>query len=212
MNRISLLVGLFAIGCSSPAAPPQTVSGRVEQAGFPAHVDGIRVVQGTSEIVSAALASDDTFALTIPAGTTYRIEFLSLGEPSLVFPRASGSIDTTFTILSGTQPFDLGKVRFIGDAASNTFHMGTPGEEDDVECEDGIDENGAVCVDDDDDEGAGCEDGTDDGETNDDGTDPGDGDGEEDDDGPQGQAAVAEHNLPSSIGCDDHADGEEEDD
>ncbi len=209
MTRIALLVGLVAAGCSSPASRPQTVAGRIAQATFPANVDGVRVLQGNSEIVSASVAIDGSFSIIIPAGTGYRIAFVSSGDPGLIFPRQTGSIETAFDIKSGTQLFDLGKVRFIGDPASHSYHQGTAGGDEEAECEDGVDDNGAVCVDDDDDEGAACEDGTDDGETNDDG---GDGDGETDDDNevPQ-QAAVAEHNLPSSIGCDDQ-DGEEEDD
>ncbi len=227
MIRIStisftLAAGALAVGCSS--STPQVVSGRVERAGFPAQVDAVRVVRSGSAVVESTVASDGSFSLTIPPGKGYRIELVSSGQPGLVFPRQTGVIDAAFTIRNGTKPFDLGMVRFVGDAATRTYKQGPATGGDDVECEDGVDPNGAVCVDDDDEEGATCEsdggadcvDGIDsatgqecdggptanqnDGETD---------DGESDDGALPGQAAVADHNLPAAIGC---SDGEEGDD
>ena len=211
ISSLSLAVGMLAAGCSSSSSP-QDISGRVDQPGFPTAVTGVRVIRGTTTIVESPVASDGSFKVTVPAGSGYRIELVSQDQPGLVFPRTTGVIETSFAIKNGTNLFDLGMVRFVGDASTRTYHTETPGDGD-VECEDGLDPNGAVCVDDDDEEGAQCEDGTNDGETNDDGADEGDGDGETDDDQLPANAAVAEHNLPASIGCDEgDGDGEEADD
>lgn len=185
ITRVSLLLGLAA-GCSSSPAS-QTITGTVEQAAFPSHVDAVQVLQGTAVVASATVAADGTFALTVPPGSGYRIALSSAG---LVFPRATGTIDTSFAIAAGTQPFALGTVRYVGDATKHAHAQ-------DGECEDGVDQNGNVCVDDPTDQGTACEDGSNDGETNDDGSTQ--------------DAAVADHNLPSSLGCDNQADGETSD-
>ena len=215
MIRIStfsftLAAGVLAVGCSSSA--PQVVSGRVERTGFPASVDAVRVVQSGAAVVESPVASDGSFSLTIPPGKGYRIELVSTGQPGLVFPRQTGVIDAAFAIRNGTKPFDLGMVRFVGDAKARTYK--TAGGEG-VECENGLDPNGAVCVDDaegatcESDGGGDCVDGIDatgnecDGgpSANQNDGESGTGDGETADDALPGQAAVADHNLPAAIGC-----------
>lgn len=199
MTRFTLLLGLAAC-TSTSSTTPQTITGTVDQTTFASPVDRVRVLQGTTEVASASVGADGAFAIAIPAGTGYRIE---LTNASLVFPRATGTIDTSFAIVNGTRPFSLGTVRYVGDAKTHAYHQDSS----DGECEDGIDESGNVCVDDPSDQGAACEDGTNDGETNDDGSN----DGETTDDGGTSQSAVADHNIPSSLGCDDQADGETSD-
>ncbi|MBI5525821.1 MAG: hypothetical protein HY897_05760 [Deltaproteobacteria bacterium] len=153
----------------------QTVSGALVQGTFPAPVDTARVMRGTSEITRTAVAADGTFQLNIPAGLGYSIEFVRTGGAAgLVFPRLNGTIAIAFEVKKAAAPFDLGKVRYIGDPHGRLFtvrhglHKDTSAGEqnagadgDDVQCEDGLDPaTGAVCVEDGDaqDEGV-CDDG-----------------------------------------------------
>jgi len=221
--KLLFALGLVSVGCGSSVGS-QTVSGRVAQDTFATPVDLVTAVRKGSAVVDAPVGPDGAFTITIPSGSGYRIELSSAAtRAGLVSPRSSGAIDVSFAVRgSGVSAFDLGMVRYIGDPTTTIFKQtGGAGDGDDVECEDGIDPTtNAVCVDDDEAENGTCEgddgetdddgveDGTDDGETDDDGIEDGTDDGETDDDGPQA-AAVADHNLPAALGCDD---GEEGDD
>jgi hypothetical protein len=217
-------LALLAAGAACEAAPgPHVVNGTVALSTFPEAVVAARAVRAGSTVVEARVGPDGSFSLTIPAGRGYRIDFVAgAGRPVLVFPRRAGEVDATFDVRGGGPAFDLGLVRYVGDPRARTWAFLTAGggDADDLECEDGIDlESGAVCVDDDDDEGAGvCEDdddewGDDDEVECEDGIDPATGAPCVDDDGdeaedPPDEAAVADHNLPPAVGCDD----DEEDD
>ena len=219
--RLAILQALFLTACSS--GPPQVVTGRVASATFPYPVDTVSAVRAGRTVVATPVASDGSFSIAIPSGSRYRLEFAAtVGRAGLVFPRALGTLDATFDVRGHQAAFDLGAVRFVGDPASHTYKTGpAPAGGADGECEDGIDPStGAVCVDDEEDggsceasdEGVDCQDGIDPatgqecdggpGENQDDGEDP-------TDDAPS-EGAVADRNLPSSIGCaDDEEDGPE---
>lgn len=233
----SLALGALAlaIGACSSQTSDQVVSGQLSLSSFPANVTTVRAVQGGVVVVEQPVAADGRFSLALPPGSGYRIEFATdSSSPTLVFPRQAGTIDSSFTVAKGGAPFDLGMVHYIGDPATHNYAYG-PGpssDGDNSQCEDGIDPNtGDVCVDDNDDEGASCGNDTGDSETADgtdtgdsetadgtdtgdgeatDGTDTGDGetaDGTDNADTP-GDAAVADHNLPSSVGCGGETDGD----
>lgn len=225
MSARSLGLIIFStLAACGGSAPPQTITGRIDNPTFKSPISSIRASR-SGAVVEAPVASDGSFSIVLPAGNGYRIELVAAaGLPGLVFPRSAGNIEVGIDIRGGTQPFDLGMVRYIGDAASQPFVFKTStGGDGDGECEDGMDATGSVCVDDNDEEGAACEnhecvDGIDpsngqecDGGpgANQDGADEGDGDGETNDDALPPEAAVADHNLPSAVGCDD---GETDDD
>jgi hypothetical protein len=223
------ILGTLAVGCSDTSGV-QTITGRVAQDSFGAQVASVVVTHNGSIVSEAPVAADGSFTVGVARGTGYTLRFHTAAERvALISPRATGTIDTTFAVRSPATAFDLGLVRKIDQPLSTTYHYGngdSDGQEGDGECEDGVDQNGAVCVDDDAENGQTCQgddgdgetndDGVDqgdgDGETNDDGADQGDGDGETDDDTDVAQAAaIAEHNLPSQIGC-GAGDGETNDD
>ena len=176
----------------------------------------MRVVGDAGVVTRSALDKNGAFALTVPKGRGYRLVFATDGDVGVVFPRSSGALQSSFDVLAAGPTFDLGAVRYIGDpaAASYTFYStSSASEEADGECEDGVDSMGAVCVDDDDDEGASCEAEEDDGIDSATGlecdggpaantdTDESEGDEAEDEASLPAEAAVAEHNLPSALGC-----------
>ena len=167
LTRNLAVVGLMVVlgsACSSQAPAPQILTGKVAVAGFPATVNAVRVTQAGTALVEAPLAADGSFAVTIPAGKAYRMEFVhAAGQAGLVAPRQSGVIGATFDVRGGRAPFDLGMVRYIGDPRAQSYtYRSTPAADatdgDNVQCEDGIDPTtGAVCVDDNSQDGEVCQ-------------------------------------------------------
>lgn len=163
---LALAGALSLSACPKPQAPAvQTFKGQLALSGFPATVNEVRIVKGDKVVAHAPVATDGRFSISQQAGQGYQLQFADAnGQSVLVFPRASGNLDSSFAIAGATKPFDFGKVIYVGDPSQNTFHFKSGGaapatdtDQDNVECEDGIDPaTGAVCVDDVDDEGAAC--------------------------------------------------------
>ncbi|HEY4178002.1 MAG TPA: hypothetical protein VGM90_14240 [Kofleriaceae bacterium] len=126
----SILVAAGLAACSSSTPTTQTITGKIETSSFPESVSAVRAV-GTNATVEAKLASDGTFSLTLPAGDRYRISMVSaVRESTLVFPRATGTIDTSVAIAGAAASRDVGTVRYLHDAAGHSFDCGnqcTPG-------------------------------------------------------------------------------------
>ncbi len=212
--------GVLALGCgSSPGT--QVVTGQVAQATFPSAVDRITVTHAGKLVVQAPIAADGSFSIRIPPGQGYHLNLSSPGmRAGMINPRKTGTLGVTFAVRGNGQDFNVGTVRYIGDATTYGFKYRMTGGAD-SECEDGVDPTtNAVCVDDEGDGGscAGADEadgetaddgagGADDGETND-GPDDGEtNDGEANDDNGDGvpdAAAVADRNLPEAMGCGDH--------
>jgi len=224
MHSKNTMIGLLALctmaGCGSSGKTPdptRELRGKAALSTFPATPKEILVVGDGGEVARAALKDDGSFALTIPKGRGYQLVFTNETGVGLVFPRSSGSLQSRFDVLGAGPAFELGAVRYIGDptAQSYSFYSTSSSGQADGECEDGVDPMGAVCVDDDDEEGASCEAENDGGVDCVDGVDPATGlecDGGPDANADSGEAetvepalpseaAVAEHNLPSALGC-----------
>lgn len=202
---IVLAVAAAFSGCSSTPASPHVVSGTVEQRTFATPIDQVAVVRAGAPVVIGQVTPAGEFSLTIPPGSGYRLELTSPADRSgLVNPRVSGVLDATFAVRGGGAPFSVGLVRSIGTTTGVTFHYGPAA----GECEDGKTASGQVCVDDQ--QAESCNEGDSggsDGETNDGETDGEPADGETNDDGnAPASASVADHNIPSSIGCGDGGD------
>lgn len=218
----------LAVSCSGKAVQP--ISGKLALDTFRGSVTSVRASRPGAGAIVVPIAGDGAFALSLPAGRQYRLEFLGPdGVPRLVFPRKAGSLQWRFDVRGPGQTFDLGVVRYVGDPKNMTVAFtraqtlqapdaSAPANAD-VDCEDGHDKKtGAVCVDDDHDHQDGCLDGKDDGQANDaecvDGKDSKTGQPCTDDEGatPPATAAVADHNLPAAIGsCQEQDNGENND-
>jgi hypothetical protein len=176
MRKAICITAIFTMaamvfGCDMPPTEPtQVISGVVAQDTFPSPVTTVRVVSAGNVVTEAAVGSQGGFVFALPVGKGYSIEFVSGSRrPGLVFPRKAGGIDATFDIADSQSAFDMGTVRYIGDPSALGFKYVTDydndeGDNDDVECEDGIDlETGLPCVDDNAEDEA-CEDDDDDDE------------------------------------------------
>jgi hypothetical protein len=229
--RITVFLTMAAMlfGCDMPPTEStQVISGVVAQDTFPSPVTEVRVVSGTTVVNEAQVDVNNAFTLIVPPGKGYQIEFLSsTNGAGLVFPRSAGSVETKFDVAASQSPFDMGAVRYIGDPSARNFLFANlqdengdaecgqegefEGENEDV-CVDDDAENEA-CEDDDDDDGECEQEGENEGENEgcDDDGDDDDGEVEDDDDGVlPSEAAVADKNLPSSLGCGE--DDEDDDD
>lgn len=226
--QLAALPALVFAACSAQA--PQVVTGQVALTSFPFAVDTVSAIRAGRTVIAAPIGADGRFSLAIPAGSAYRLEFAATGgRVGLVFPRAVGTIETSFDVRGHQAAFDMGAVRFVGDPATHTYKtLAAPGGTGDGECEDGVDTTtGAVCVDDNEnagsceasDGGVDCQDGIDtatglacDGgpaANQDNGTEA---DGEDPTDDAPSEGAVADKNLPSAIGCGDEGGAEGSDD
>lgn len=221
------LLAPLAVGCSEPPAKGKdvsTVSGALVSATFPAVPTGVDATDEAGVISHTAADANGKFALSLSKGHRYRLAVVSAaGREPLVFPRASGKLDTTFKVGTGAARFDLGTVRHFASAPTSGFKAAqSGGEGEDGECVDGaLQGSGEACVDDDD--KATCEGSAaveaDDGECEN-GKDAKTGaacaDEDDHEDGADGAKpmAIAENNVPQELGgCEDGAeDGEEADD
>ena len=189
-SDLALVVLPLTVACSSSdsgsslSSQKQALTGQVERASFAGDVTEVRVIRNATVVASSPLDAAGGFSILVPPGTGYRLEVLGASglRVGLVFPRKAGQVDNNFSILRGGAAFDLGAIRYVGDASSQSFNFGaaqtsgvsiktagtettgdpaadTSGESSgDSECEDGRDASNAVCVDDNDDEHAGsCE-------------------------------------------------------
>ena len=225
--RIALLPGLvFAFGCS---APPQVLTGRIAP-GFPTPITAVKVTtssmqswHGDALVTTAPVAADGSFRLAIPPMSGVRLQLIGAnGRSVVVFPRHSGSVAASFAIRANGVDFDLGRIRYVGDANTTVYTFKTATDASGGCNDDGKDANGATCVDDSDSSQNTCgqnDNNQQDGQKQDDqtgnaGAQDGnhqDGDQTDSGDGADMGDAVAEHNFPVD-GCaddqgDDHQDG-----
>ena len=205
---LSLLAVPFAVGCSSSS--PQVLTGRVAP-GFPTQVTGVKVMQGTTTVASAKVATNGSFTLSVPPSSGLTLRLVGGGQSNVIFPRHSGSLARTFVVRGGGVAFDLGAVHFVGASSSTTFAFHDASSSSDCDAED-HDTSGSTCVDDGDHGGGSCEaaddSGGSDGSGASDGSDGSDGSGSGEvdiADGPDQGDSVADHNFPAD-GC---ADGQD---
>jgi len=105
------MMALAAVGCAGD--PGQVVSGRVAPGSFPEPVTQVRAV-GNATTITANVASDGSFAMTLPSSDRYVIAMISTSHTSaLVFPRASGAIDQSFFVADSAAPVELGGVHYV---------------------------------------------------------------------------------------------------
>ncbi len=223
---IALAPLALTAACSGNKGTVQPISGKLALSTFDGSVTRIRAMRSGVAAVEAPVAADGTFALSLPKGAGYRLEFLksTAGSARLVFPRQAGALQWTFDVLGAGTTFDLGTVRYVGDPKGLTVTFvaaqtvsdadGGTATHPESECEDGKDRTGAVCVDDQDEghHGGKCQAGKSD--SNDGGADDSEcengkdtktglacQDTEDDGKSPPAAAAVADHNLPAAIGA-----------
>lgn len=212
------IVGALVAGCGA-ATTPALVKGQVAQSTFPTALTHLTLVSSLGARTQITLASDGTFQAKLAPGAAYRLDFLSNG--SVVFPRATGSINSAFAVV-GPTTLDLGKLTYIGDPKAHAYAFtsgGTAGGTTDSSGDVEVDDSNTCQTDD----GAGSDSGSGDvtdGGTSDTGSSSGDSGSASGDsaDGPDmtgaeaqqetdkidqepAEAAVPEHNAPSEAGC-----------
>jgi hypothetical protein len=101
-----LFLALIACGTTSPST--QTVTGSITATDAMA----VRAIAGSSVVAATSLASDGSFALALPSGSTYRLELVTAaGGVEPVYADASGVYrDLTFRVCQPGAPIDLGRI------------------------------------------------------------------------------------------------------
>jgi hypothetical protein len=209
MNRLMLrTLPLFAlVACAGPDRP-QVVTGQVALSTFPAQPTAVRALHGGRVVAEQLLGADGRFRLSLPAHGNYHLEVVApQGRPVVAFPRRTGKVETGFHVGTGSRPYGVGTLRYVGDPRAQTFVFALSAAPAAADCQAG----GAVCVND---EGQGDnnQEGVDepDGNNNQCGVDEPNGDnnqaGTDEPDGENvatDQAVVGDFNLPATLGCDD---------
>ncbi len=160
-NHVIILSGLalaMLAGCAKTAAPDTTatVQGKLTVDSYAASPLAVIAFDESGAKQHSTVAADGAFSLSLEKGHTYRLHVLTTGgEEPIVFPRASGALDTTFRVVSGAAVAQLGNVRHFDKAPAGGFVVmsgqAAPGASDGAagECVDGfVKGTGAACADD----------------------------------------------------------------
>lgn len=201
MRTITLLAVVALVGaCAAKSHPaPETVlSGSVALSTFPNAPTQVRVIDETGASLSAPIAADGSFSLTLPHSHGYKVVLAGQGNVPVVFPRQTGKLDTTFTIKSKGAKVSLGSVRYMPSAPASGFHVRS------TAAAGGQHQDGEV----DDDEKSSCDDGSEHSSG-----------GAPEADTPDNRAdaskemAVGQHDAPNDVdGCDNENESEHEGD
>ncbi|MDP9150397.1 MAG: hypothetical protein M3O36_10720 [Myxococcota bacterium] len=119
----ALMVGVATGACTNAGnVGPSVVTGTAALSTFPSTASSVRAIRNDGQIVSAALASDGRFSLTLNKGYTYKLAVgTSGGFVPLAFPRQTGRIDASFVLSTNGAVVALGNIRYLPSAPKTGF-------------------------------------------------------------------------------------------
>lgn len=132
MRKINLFAAAAAVALvtacaakSSTPAPPTVLTGSAALATFPGAraPTSVRLVDDTGHAITAPIAADGTFSVSLPRGHAYKVTLVGAAEVPMVFPRASGALDTTFLVKSNGAKVTVGSVRYMAAAPTGGFKV-----------------------------------------------------------------------------------------
>jgi hypothetical protein len=136
---------LAAAGCGSTSSKTtSTLNGTAALSTFPASPVSAVATDESGHAVASAVGADGHFSLTLTKGHHYAVSFAGAGGDILVvWPRASGKLNTSFRLSTGGAHLDIGSVRYFASAPEGGFHVsaGAPPTSTggpDEECVDGV--------------------------------------------------------------------------
>lgn len=122
-----LPLAVLAAACgSAPKAPPDpsTVSGSAAASTFPSAPSAVTATDEGGRAVRGPVAADGSFSLALAKSHTYTLAFATpTGDVSIVFPRATGKLDKSFTVKSDGALVRLGRVHYLAKAPVGGFHV-----------------------------------------------------------------------------------------
>ncbi len=154
------LVLTFGCGKDVSGGTDSTVAGTLVLDSFPTAPSAVEGLSDAGSVTTSEVTPDGGFRLPLASGHAYRLQVVLDGasEP-IVFPRTSGTLDTTFAVTSRNVRVSLGHVRHFPSApvsmllisSTNGVGAGGAGGEGEVgECVNGVVQgSGEPCIDDD---------------------------------------------------------------
>jgi hypothetical protein len=124
MLRVWLLAACaVAFGCSERSN--QVLTGHVDTT---QDAVAVRAVSGDAVVTAAAVRSDGSFTLVLPAGTNYRLELLTrTGAVKHLAASASGQLrEVAFKVCAPVDPYDMGGVGDPGKYGGTDCQPGDP--------------------------------------------------------------------------------------
>jgi hypothetical protein len=109
MKNFAIPLTLVLAACSSSDKKTSSFEGTVP-AGYTGAPSAIRATDEAGTLTRAKLASNGSFQLTLNKGHSYRFDLLGAGAEPLVFPRASGRLDTVIRVSGGGARVSLGQL------------------------------------------------------------------------------------------------------
>lgn len=121
---VSVAVGILATGCSNGGVPESTVRGTAALSTFQSAPSTIAARDEAGRVTRGLVDAHGAFAVPLVKGHTYRLAFEGAGgSVPIVFPRASGSLDTSFVLKTDGASLPLGQVRHFDIAPPGGFHV-----------------------------------------------------------------------------------------
>ena len=109
------------IGCTGSTTPStQVITGGVTTSG----AVGVRAITGDTVVTASRVATDGTFALSLPSGSQYRLEIMTQNGVERVVDTSSA--DVTFRVCAPTGPFDMGTLGGSGSGSGGGDPHGCP--------------------------------------------------------------------------------------
>src|SRR5437773_6513320 len=110
MKSFAIPLTLVLAACSSSEMKTSAFEGTIASsyAGAPS---AIRATDEAGTLTRAQLAASGSFRLTLDKGHSYRFDVIGATTEPVVFPRASGRLDTVFRVSGGGARVTLGEIR-----------------------------------------------------------------------------------------------------
>jgi len=127
MAHLFAFVALATSACAAKQATnpsPSVVTGKAVISTFPSTVSSVTATDEAGHATTANAGADGAFSLSLAQGHTYHLAVATAaGAVPVVFPRAAGRLDTTFSLQTAGAMIPLGNVRHLFAAPSSGFQV-----------------------------------------------------------------------------------------
>ena len=119
-----LAIGGLAMACTSPSVGESTIRGTAALSTFPSAPSIVVARDRSGRSQRATVDAQGQFALPLAKGQTYRLSLEGGGSSiPIAFPRVSGRLDATFVVNANGALLRLGQVRHFARVPPGGFHV-----------------------------------------------------------------------------------------